>query len=103
MEHATIPLTTVIALAAAVDAGALAALAEAPFTLRLLPGGRRLAVRYDLQRVDRAGVEAVLAAAGLALADGPWIRLRRRWAAFRENNLRSQAGIVHRCCSDPPD
>ncbi len=103
MSDPAIPITRTIPLACGAETGALAALSDAPFTARLLPGGRRLAVTYDLRRIDRGGVEAALAAAGLVLADGPWVRLRRRWTAFREGNLRAQASIVHRCCSDPPE
>lgn len=59
-------------------------------------------VTYDLDRIDLAKLEMLMADAGLSLANGFFARLGRRWAAFQEDNQRAHSKIVHKCCSNPP-
>jgi hypothetical protein len=71
-------------------------------SLRLLPGGTRLEVSYDLRLIALPQVAARLSGAGLSLADGILARMARAWAGFKDENRRDQSEIVHQCCNVPP-
>ena len=71
-------------------------------SLRLLRGGLRLEVRYDLRHMGLPQVAERLLRAGLPLANGILARLARAWAGFKDENRRDQAEIVHQCCNIPP-
>lgn len=70
--------------------------------LRFDPHGGNITVTYDLRHVTIPALEAWLAASGLPLSKSLPSRLRRRWLAFKDDNRRDQAAIVHQCCSVPP-
>ena len=72
-------------------------------SFRLLSGGTRLEVRYDLRIITLPQVADRLTGAGLPLSRGILSRLARAWAGFKDENRRDQAGIVHQCCNLPPD
>lgn len=83
---------------------AAATLLERPegiFDLRA-DGAGRMTVTYDLRHMTLFAIERWLAANGLPLSDSIFARLHRRWLAFKDDNRRDQAAIVHQCCSVPP-
>lgn len=59
-------------------------------------------VSYDLRRATLAQVVERLEAVGLPPAGGMLDRLRRGWAAFTEENIRSNLAHQGHCCSKPP-
>lgn len=65
-------------------------------------GAGRMVVTYDLRHVTLSAIERWLSANGLPLSDSVFARLYRRWLAFKDDNRRDQAAIVHQCCSVPP-
>lgn len=65
-------------------------------------GHGRIAVVYDLRHATLSAIESWLAANGLRLSGSIPARLHRRWRAFKDDNRRDQAAIVHQCCSVPP-
>jgi hypothetical protein len=64
--------------------------------------GRILRVSYDLRHVDIPAIESWLAANGIRLSNGLIDRFKRKLAAFKDENRKDQAAIVHQCCSVPP-
>ncbi|CUW40250.1 protein of unknown function [Magnetospirillum sp. XM-1] len=97
--------TLSLSLSGRADPSAIAALSrpEGLLDLHATDDGRAVRVSYDLRHVTLAALEQWMAANGLVLSDGLWARLRRRWLAFKDDNRRDQAAIVHQCCSVPPD
>jgi hypothetical protein len=67
-----------------------------------LTGSDRISLTYDLRLTNLPAVEVWLSQSGLPLSPGFWARLYRRWLAFKDDNRRDQADIVHQCCSVPP-
>jgi len=95
--------TLSLSLAPAADAAAIVALGRPEGILDLRATGQgRIAVTYDLRRVTIFAIESWLAANRLPLSASVFARLRRRWLAFKDDNRRDQAAIVHQCCSVPP-
>lgn len=78
-----------------------AALADGMMNLRF-DGSNHIVLTYDLRRTSLPALETWLGQFGLPLASGFWHRLKRRWMAFKDDNRRDQAAIVHQCCSVPP-
>lgn len=70
--------------------------------LALESSDRTLTVTYDLHRTDLGRIESWLSESGIALSQGLLARLRRRILAFKDDNRRDQAAIVHQCCNVPP-
>lgn len=97
-------VTRGIALAKAAEAAALTRAGAIPgvVAVHATVGARRLDVTYDLEGLDIGRLTEALAAVGLVPATGWLARVRRRWAAFQDGNLRDQAKIVHQCCNVPP-
>lgn len=62
----------------------------------------RVIVAYDLRQVGLPQVADRLDAIGLRPSNQLFDRLRRGWASFTEENIRSN--LVHKghCCSKPP-
>lgn len=81
--------------------GPLPVLPDGILELRI-QGSDKINLTYDLRLADLAVIEAWLDHSGYPLANGFWDRLRRRWLAFKDDNRRDQAAIVHKCCSVPP-
>lgn len=70
--------------------------------LSLEPCSGGLTVTYDLHRTDLERIETWLGDSGITLSQGVLARLRRWMLAFKDENRRDQAAIVHQCCSAPP-
>jgi hypothetical protein len=96
--------TRVLALAGTADPAVVARLAASDGigAVRILPDQRHLEVGYDLRRVKLPDLTARLAAEGMPLATGLFSRLGRAIAAFKDDNRRDQADVVHQCCNLPP-
>lgn len=97
--------TLSLSLSNRADPSAIAALPRPEGILDLRAGdvaGRVVSVTYDLRHVTLASLEMWMAANGLILPGGLFARLHRRWLAFKDDNRRDQAAIVHQCCSVPP-
>lgn len=105
MTHAPLPRTRILVLSAAADPATLARIASVPGVIEARPqdGGQRIALRYDLQRATLAELEPRLTAAGLALSCRRVHRWGRAWAAFQDDNIRSNARLRHQCCCTPPE
>lgn len=90
-----------ISLFSAPDTAALAALGNVRgiVAVSLSADGRRLRLDYDLRLIGMEEMETLLPSLDIPLAQGVMARLSRRWAAFRETNLRSHAAIQHKCCN----
>ncbi|EME70848.1 hypothetical protein H261_06439 [Paramagnetospirillum caucaseum] len=95
--------TVTLSLAPDADGAVIAGLALPEGILDLQTAGNgRVAVTYDLRHVTLPAIERWAAANRLKLSASMAARLRRRWLAFKDDNRRDQAAIVHRCCSVPP-
>lgn len=64
------------------------------------PDHRRLEVTYDVRGTVMEALEKVAPTLGLTLSRALVARLSRKWSAFQDDNLRTQAKLEHRCCSD---
>jgi hypothetical protein len=94
--------TVTLTLAPGAQTGRAAALTRPEGVVDLKGEGRSLTVTYDLRHADLPAVETWLAANGVKLSTGLVHRFLRRLAAFKDDNRRDQAAIVHQCCSVPP-
>ena len=103
----TTPLirTRTIALARPANQAVVAQLAASDgiAAIRTVADGRRLEISYDLHRMTLADLEARLRAGGFPLSNGLFARWARAWAAFKDENRRDSAEVVHQCCSVPPE
>lgn len=96
--------TLSLSLAGRAEDGAIRAL-QRPLGLLGLSSdgtGRAVTVTYDLRHVTLTAIEAWLTANGHPLSNNLLPRLHRRWLAFKDDNRRDQAAIIHQCCSVPP-
>jgi len=105
MSHPPLPRTRHLALADSPDPAVLDRIAAigGVESVRLRDDRRKIALTYDLQRATLADLEPLLIAAGLALSRRPHHRWSRAWAAFQDDNIRSNARLRHQCCCTPPD
>ncbi|SEH35384.1 hypothetical protein [Magnetospirillum fulvum] len=105
MSHAPLLRTRILALDAEADPATLARIALIPGVTEVRPQdcGHRIALCYDLQRATLTELEPHLTAAGLVLSRRRLHRLSRGWAAFQDDNIRSNARLRHQCCCTPPD
>jgi len=105
MTHAPLLRTRILALGAEADPATLARIAGIPGIAEARPqeNGHRIALCYDLQRATLGELEPRLIAAGLALSGRRFHRLSRAWAAFQDDNIRSNARLRHQCCCTPPE
>jgi hypothetical protein len=103
MNHGANLVERTITLGAPADEARLARLRAADGVVLVCRlSDASLEVTYDLDRMNLAKLESLMADAGLPLASGFFARLARRWAAFQEDNQRAHSKIVHQCCSNPP-
>lgn len=102
----TAPLirTRILALAGPADPAVVARLAASDGigAVCIQPGQRHLEISYDLRRVTLPDLAARLAAEAMPLSRSPLARLSRALAAFKDDNRRDQADVVHQCCNVPP-
>lgn len=94
--------TRILSLARPVE-GSLPSPGHGIESLRLLPGGVRLEVRYDLRVITLSQVVERLLGSGVSLSTGLFARIARAWAGFKDENRQDQSAIVHQCCNVPPD
>ncbi len=66
------------------------------------PETGRVVVSYDLRRITLPQVADRLQAIGLRPSNRVLERLRRGWASFTEDNIRSNLAHQGHCCSKPP-
>ncbi|MBW7851679.1 MAG: heavy-metal-associated domain-containing protein [Rhodospirillales bacterium] len=66
------------------------------------PDTGRVTVSYDLRQCTLPQVAERLEAIGLRPSNHVLDRLRRGWASFTEDNIRSSLGHQGHCCSKPP-
>ncbi len=97
--------TRILTLAQPADPAVATRLAESDGigAVRLLPDRRHLEVSYDLRRVKLPDLTARLRAEGAPPSRNIVARLGRALAAFKDENRRDQADVVHQCCSLPPE
>ncbi|MCR6628920.1 MAG: hypothetical protein NVV74_02035 [Magnetospirillum sp.] len=97
-------VTRTLALALPADDVQISRLAATEGVLAVLPSpdGRRLKVTYDVRGMVMDALEKVVVSLGLKPSGGMVARLSRAWAGFQDDNLRSQAKLVHNCCNVPP-
>lgn len=97
-------VTRTLTLAEPADEALLARLAATEGVIAVAPSSnrKRLEITYDVRSTVMGALEHVAATLGLKLSQGIFARLGRAWAAFQDDNLRSQAKLVHNCCSVPP-
>lgn len=105
MSHAPLPRRLILALDSAADPATLARVAAIAGIAEISPNddGRRVTLSYDLNRATLGELEPLLTAAGLVLSRRRLHRWRRGWAAFQDDNIRSNARLRHQCCCTPPD
>lgn len=105
MAHDPLPRTRRLALDSAADPATLERVSAIPgvTSVRSDATGRRLSLSYDIQRATLGELDPHLIAAGLALSRCLLHRLGRAWAAFQDDNTRSNARLRHQCCCTPPE
>jgi len=105
MAHDPLLRTRILALGAAADSTILARIAAIPGVAAAQSDGdgRRLTLSYDIQRATLGELEPLLRAAGLVLSRRRLHRWSRAWAAFQDDNIRSNARLRHQCCCTPPE
>lgn len=101
-DRLTRTLSLSLEAAATPAATAMPSRPEGILDLQFDTHGGNITVTYDLRHVTIPALEAWLAANGLPLSKSLSSRLWRRWLAFKDDNRRDQAAIVHQCCSVPP-
>lgn len=94
--------TVTLPLASGTDASTVKDLAKPEGITDIIVSGASLTVTYDLRHADIPAVERWLKANGLPLSSGLFQRFSRWLAAFKDENRKDQAAIVHQCCSVPP-
>ena len=104
MTDAPLIRTRILALARPADPAVADRLAASDgiSAARILPDRRCLEVSYDLRRVKLPDLAARLAAEGAPPSRSIVARMARALAAFKDDNRRDQADVVHQCCSVPP-
>lgn len=97
-------VTRTLRLAEPAEDALLARLAATEGVIAVTPSSNRmrLEVIYDVRSTVMGALEHVAVTLGFKLSQGIFARLGRAWAAFQDENLRSQAKLVHNCCSTPP-
>lgn len=96
-------ITRILSLAAPAGQDALKRLAEAEGVLSIqTTDGRHLRITYDVSRTGLAVLERSAESLGLTPSGSLLARVARAWGAFQDDNLRSQAHLVHHCCNAPP-
>jgi len=63
------------------------------------PDHKRLDVTYDVRGTVMEALEKVVFSLGLKLSLGLVARLGRKWFAFQDENMRTQAKLEHHCCN----
>ena len=96
-------VTRTLVLAEPAEDGRIARLAEVEGVIAVTPSAnrKRLRVTYDVRAMVMEALQKEAATLGFKLSSGLFARLGRACASFQDDNLRSQAKLVHQCCSTP--
>lgn len=101
IRNAASTVTRTMGLAEPADEAQIARLAELEGVVEVTasPNRTRLELTYDVRGTVMAALERGAIALGIKPSTGLFARLRRKWVAFQDENLRAQAKVEHHCCS----
>lgn len=94
-------VTRTLVLAEPAGDSQIARLAMTEGVIKVIPSPNRgrLEITYDVRGTVMEALEKVVVTLGLKPSKRLFARMGRAWAAFQDDNLRTQAKLEHHCCS----